>query len=276
MFDGMLAHLSPERYDRLIEEPFVSPVSIIPEGQSGEFTITKRIMPAETRMKMLSYGGFVRYPVDIELTILKEGEKLWMSDSPSEISDMEQLSEWAKGHVFVAGLGLGLLVHTLALKDEVTKITVVEINQDVINLVKPTLPEKVTVVHQDFKLYLAMNDQTQFDYFILDVYPDLDSDMLRTMLDHWELITKEGKRGGIWGLNIVSEQHLQNWRGFEMPSDFADMADNDDYGEIADFVRTNWNDDDYGEDDEWASEFYGEEEEAMNQFFDSIGIDAYV
>lgn len=270
MNNGMLAWLAPELYDKESDTPFSSPVSVIPESSSGNITITKRVMPAGTRMEMLGGGGLLRYKEDITLTLLKEDERLWMSDSPSEMADMEVMASYAQGHVFVAGLGLGLLAHKLAENEKVDKITIVEINKNIIDLVKDYLPEKVEIVHSDFTVYITTHEQSQFDYFILDIYPDISSDDFEVMLNHWALITKEGKRGCIWGLGLVVEQMLQSWRGHTYPSEFADEAEEAGFSDIADFIHDWWDDDDYYEGD---VEFYGEEEEAMSQYFNEIGID---
>ena len=41
----------------------------------------------------------------------------------------------------MAGLGLGMVLHALVAKPEVTEVLVVEINPNVIELIKPTIPE---------------------------------------------------------------------------------------------------------------------------------------
>ncbi len=62
---------------------------------------------------------------------------------------MEEHAQFYRGHVLVAGLGLGLIVHALATNRSVTRITVVEREQDVIDLVAPLVPP-VEIVHGDF------------------------------------------------------------------------------------------------------------------------------
>ncbi len=75
--------------------------------------------------------------------------KTWMVDDPPHWWAMEEHAQFYRGHVLVAGLGLGLIVHALATNRSVTRITVVEREQDVIDLVAPLVPP-VEIVHGDF------------------------------------------------------------------------------------------------------------------------------
>jgi hypothetical protein len=76
-----------------------------------------------------------------------------MSDTPAEILDHWGLFQKASGRVLMFGLGLGMSTLMLARKSEVTAITVVELEQDVIDLVGPHVLEhgagKVTIVQGD-------------------------------------------------------------------------------------------------------------------------------
>lgn len=75
--------------------------------------------------------------------------KTWMVDDPPHWWAMEDHARFYHGHVLVAGLGLGLICHTLAANPKVTRITVVEREKDVIELVAPCLPA-VEIEHGDF------------------------------------------------------------------------------------------------------------------------------
>jgi hypothetical protein len=70
---------------------------------------------------------------------LMRGSVLVMSDTPAEIRDHLSFIRKAAGHVLINGLGLGIVAEACLRKDEVTKVTVVELSEDVIALVGPTL-----------------------------------------------------------------------------------------------------------------------------------------
>ena len=59
-----------------------------------------------------------------------------MSDTPQEREQAQEFVDNARGHVLVAGLGLGWVLH--AVKDKVRSLTVIEKSADVIRLVGHT------------------------------------------------------------------------------------------------------------------------------------------
>jgi hypothetical protein len=77
----------------------------------------------------------------IPLTTLKIDGRTVMTDGPIDWIGMQELARHSKGKVLVVGLGLGLVVHALKDNRLVEKIDVVELNQDVIDLIEPLLPE---------------------------------------------------------------------------------------------------------------------------------------
>jgi hypothetical protein len=96
------------------------------------------------------------YYVDspIPVTALQIDGKTWMVDDPPHWWAMQEHACHYRGEVLCAGLGLGLIVHTLQRNRLVRHITVVEREKDVINLVAPLLsPDRVTVIHDDWWEY---------------------------------------------------------------------------------------------------------------------------
>ena len=68
--------------------------------------------------------------------------------------------EMAYGHVISTGLGLGVLATWLAVKPEVTKITIIENDLHLINYFKTygDLPDKVELIHGDGETYTGKCD----------------------------------------------------------------------------------------------------------------------
>jgi hypothetical protein len=93
--------------------------------------------------------GYEFYQADRRLYItgLEIDGKVWMVDDPPHWWGMQTHAAAYRGHVVCAGLGLGLIVHALNASPAVERITVVERERDVIDLVGPQLPtEKLTIV----------------------------------------------------------------------------------------------------------------------------------
>ena len=90
----------------------------------------------------------------LPITNLKIAGRVVMVDDPPHWWAMMDHAAKYRGHVLVAGLGLGLIVHALAANQQVERITVVEREPDVIAAVAPHLPgEKLRIVEGDFFNY---------------------------------------------------------------------------------------------------------------------------
>ena len=60
-----------------------------------------------------------------------------MSDTPAEQRDHCEAVRRATGSCLLNGLGIGMVLKNILLKDDVTDVTVVEISQDLIDMVSP-------------------------------------------------------------------------------------------------------------------------------------------
>ena len=76
----------------------------------------------------------------------------WMVDDPPHYYAMLDYATRAReGKVLVGGLGLGLVVHHLLARKDISEIKVVEINRDVIDLISPYIQDdRVEIIHGDF------------------------------------------------------------------------------------------------------------------------------
>ena len=87
---------------------------------------------------------------------LKKKWETWMSVTPMELESHMIPVDAATGYTVIAGLGMGLAVHNICRKPEVTKVTVLEKDPQVINLFRRfALPEtwdgweKVEIIQAD-------------------------------------------------------------------------------------------------------------------------------
>ena len=121
---------------------------------------------------MLRHQGsrFITGRAALPVKSLQVGRKTWMVDDPPHWWAMEEHATIYRGHVVVAGLGLGLIVHALVACPGVERITVVETEPDVITLVQPHLPlsGKVEIVAGDFWDWEGRPDGVFYDLFVGD------------------------------------------------------------------------------------------------------------
>lgn len=113
------------------------------------------------------------------------GFDLVMSDTFMERVTNLDLMAHAHGRVLIGGLGMGMIIHGLVKlvhgdNYPVTDITVVEASEDVIRLIKPTLPRDpgvpFKVVHNDIFHYKPERGE-RFNTVFLDIWPTLSADL---------------------------------------------------------------------------------------------------
>lgn len=129
---------------------------LIPEGEAGNHVIRKT---AEG------------------VTALLRKEKLKtttvMSDTKFELSSNRRFLYHSNGDVLVAGMGIGMVIVPLLHRDDVRSITIVEREQDVIDLVLPHIKKmdnenKIRIIRSDiFDLHLP---DRKFDTIYFDIW----------------------------------------------------------------------------------------------------------
>lgn len=124
----------------------------IPEGISGNWKVEKFTVSKDDAKWSALRDGYRSVSAG-DYTRLMHGSEVIMSDTPAEESDHYQPVLCAKSHILINGLGLGMVLLNCLLQDSVTKATVIEKSEDVINLVSPTyhrmFGDKVEIVHAD-------------------------------------------------------------------------------------------------------------------------------
>lgn len=105
------------------------------------------------------------------------GGKLMMTDTDMERRTNREFLRMANGHVLIAGLGLGMIVHPILTKDGIKSVHVIEKSEDVISLITPTLPKdsRLHVVCADIFEWMPPRG-VKFDSAYFDIWPDRSED----------------------------------------------------------------------------------------------------
>jgi len=115
---------------------YLIPKITVPEGVKGDVVIGRFSVDDQmSDMSRIIDGS--RYVKPGDYTRLEIGDAVVMSDTQAERRDHIDPVREARGRCLVAGLGLGVVVQAMLLKWEVDHVTIVEKNQDVIDLVAP-------------------------------------------------------------------------------------------------------------------------------------------
>ena len=151
----------------------------IPEGTSGEFSIQKITT---------NHIGGRDEPQDTSTVLYKDGIENIMQDTTHEYDEHQPLWDNATGDVLIGGLGIGFVNQKLIDNPNVTSVTIVEKNQEVIDLVWNSCPKDgtFTIIQDDietweptshydvawFDTWLTDNNMTkeEYDEFITEKY----------------------------------------------------------------------------------------------------------
>lgn len=121
-----------------------------------------------------TYIGF--FKEEFEFLTICQNDIVWMSLTPNEIETMKDSIALVKGKVVCFGLGLGYFAYMASLKEEVSSVTIVENDENVITLFKECIlpqfknKEKIYLVKSDAFNYANNMAGEQFDYAFVDLW----------------------------------------------------------------------------------------------------------
>lgn len=143
---------------------------------------------------------------------------LWMSNTPAEIGTNSEFIHKAHGHVFIAGLGIGVIILPLLEAPEVKSITVVEIDWRVIEIFNQSSKEldisKLKIIEGDvFNPHKFLNGQ-KFDSLWFDIWISINSENYPETKELYKLYRKhinynnKQKYVGFWMRDYIKRGYL--------------------------------------------------------------------
>lgn len=127
--------------------------------------------------RLIPQIGF--FDTEFTFPVVLENNREWMLITPNEIETMEEAVNEAKGRVLTYGLGLGYYAYMASQKQEVSSLTIVERDENVINLFeKYILPQfenkdKITIINEDaFKYAKNQMNKDNYDFVFVDIWHD--------------------------------------------------------------------------------------------------------
>jgi len=151
---------------------FCDMYEVLNEGEIGKFKLEKFTITNNDIRAMLDgipRGNYVR---------LRDNWDVIMSDTPMEKRSNSSFVLNAHGDVFIAGLGIGLIVLAIQDKEEIKSITIIEKYSEIIELVgkQLSLNEKVKIIQGDVFEY-EFPKGTKFDTIYFDIWNYVNSDI---------------------------------------------------------------------------------------------------
>jgi spermidine synthase len=151
---------------------------ILNEGRVGEFKLEKYTIEEKNLAAMfqgIPKGDYIK---------LCNNYGVVMSNTPMEKRTNREFCRRANGDVFIAGLGIGLIILSIQDNEKVKSITVLEKYPEVIELVGKQLPlnDKVKIIQGDvFKYDFAKG--IKFDTIYFDIWDYINSDVYEEMVE---------------------------------------------------------------------------------------------
>lgn len=167
---------------------FPKMAEVVPQGVKGRASVQHVTVDAGGgRTACYVYGEF-KAPSPpgtyVSLCVRNDtGEsQLMMSDFHYERATCVEVVWRAHGHVLIAGLGLGMILHPMLKKQEVRSIIVIEKYQDVVDLIAPTLPpsRKLSIVRDDIFQWMPPRGN-RYDVIWFDIWTDIEACRLGEM-----------------------------------------------------------------------------------------------
>ncbi len=126
-----------------------------------------------------------------------------MSVTPNEVTTVQPAIDNAKGKVLTLGCGMGYFAYMASLKNDVDSITIIELEQDVIDLFQNNIlpqfehKEKINVIKADAIEFMKNVKDGEYDYCFADIWlsvADIEPYLLvkevsrrlkKTKIDYW-------------------------------------------------------------------------------------------
>jgi hypothetical protein len=116
-------------------------------------------------------------------SVAREQRVVWMSDSPNEIWEQIRAIRRLRGRVLIGGLGLGVMVKAALERADVTRVDVVELNQEIIDLVGPHYRDPRLTIHHANMMEWCPTSAARWDVAWFDIWPTISGANLPQMIE---------------------------------------------------------------------------------------------
>lgn len=182
---GVMKTTLNQNLSELLDNPFNKNIKI-PNIAYKEFKYINKILQQRKCLSMseisfsndylLGYFEFGYFDKSVNVPILTEQGKIWMSHTLSEQRSIQRHVDNAHGDILTFGLGLGYYVYMCSLKDSVKSITVIEKNPYIIYMFKTyILPQfktdkNITIINGDLYDYYTKDFLSKYDFIFVDIW----------------------------------------------------------------------------------------------------------
>jgi hypothetical protein len=150
------------------------PTQLLPELFYKSVEVTKADLgPGIYSLQKFPFYTHLKVEETLPLTRLYIDGEYWMSDDPYHVIGQHNILSNYRGNVVLVGLGLGISLYDVIYNKNVSSITIIEINNDLVELLKQYFPQTIKFVVGDFFDNLEVcygTDRVFVDIFTNDNY----------------------------------------------------------------------------------------------------------
>lgn len=185
-----LFDVTPTHEADIAHEP--SPGTAFAYSPSGKFLFCQKVLPAGCLLTTISGNkqGAVLFDTPVLVPSLHGLDRevyrgLWMSLTPMEVFSLRAGTHLAHGHTIVAGLGLGWALVEALEKPSVTRVTLVEINAELVAWLLPRVRARLSPAAAAKPCDVVVGDARAVlptlaaDVALVDIFPRYGSNRLR-------------------------------------------------------------------------------------------------
>jgi len=144
-------------------------------------------------------------PLGDYLALVNKDRGVIMTNSPKELSQMNDFVDKCEGTILIAGLGLGIILSRILEKTNINDIFVVEIDLDVIHMVSPYFANtKANIIYGDIR-EIPLYFFPYIDYAWMDIWDTNLSDKLgdrHKCINRWK---RQVKVVNAWSQDKIEE-----------------------------------------------------------------------
>lgn len=162
-----------EKYD-LIEKS-INECMKLPNNKAGKYSISHFTVGKDDFHALVNgipQGDYIK---------LSDNFDVIMSNTPMEKRTNTDLMMSAHGDVIVGGLGIGMVLYSLDNNTDVTSVTVLEKNKDIIelNCLEGRFSDKIKVIEADVFTWKPERGK-KYDYIYMDIWAYVNSDVYKS------------------------------------------------------------------------------------------------
>jgi len=178
-------------------------------------------------------ASFFRQRESLEVTHLQtcdtpDGEwRTWMVDDPTHWFGLQAYATRIQGpRVLVGGLGLGMIAHLLHERPDITDLTIIERNPNVVQLIEPWLPRdrRRSIIIDDFwsfneTHYAFAPDLNKYDTVFVDLWRGPVAEQLSTVMERVQDVQRCYPWPQTDSLFFFFQDAVDLWRNSEPPKE---------------------------------------------------------